>query len=126
MFCIFCKFHWKAPELESLFNKVAGLEACNFIKKRIQQRCFPVKFAKLFKTPFFTEHLQWLLLYKPFIVVLLQAQTKFCSVLYFQMQELQLMSLRIFIHCLLLLDVSDKKILAHFEAVPLSNKTCSR
>ena len=24
------------------FNKVTGLQACNFIKKRLQHRCFPV------------------------------------------------------------------------------------
>ena len=35
--------------MELPFNKVAGLKACNFIKKRIQQRCFPMKFLK---TPF--------------------------------------------------------------------------
>ena len=33
--------------LESLFNKVAGPQACNFIKKRLQHKCFPVKFAKI-------------------------------------------------------------------------------
>ena len=27
---------------KSLFNKVAGLQACNFIEKRLQHRCFPV------------------------------------------------------------------------------------
>ena len=32
--------------LESLFNKVADLKACNFIIKRFQPKCFPVKFAK--------------------------------------------------------------------------------
>ena len=32
--------------LESLFNKVAGLKACNFIKKRFQHRCFPVNILK--------------------------------------------------------------------------------
>ena len=35
--------------LEFLFNKVAGLQVCNFIKKRLKHRCFPVKFAKYFK-----------------------------------------------------------------------------
>ena len=40
------------PVLESLFNKVAGLKAYNFIKKRLQHRCFPVKFAKFLETPF--------------------------------------------------------------------------
>ena len=33
--------------LESLFKKVAGLKACNFIKKRPQHRCFPVNITKL-------------------------------------------------------------------------------
>ena len=36
--------------LESLFNKVAGLSACSFIKKRLQHRCFPVKLAKFLRT----------------------------------------------------------------------------
>ena len=35
--------------------------ASNFIKNR----CFPVKFANFLRTPFFTEHLRWLLLNKP-------------------------------------------------------------
>ena len=32
--------------LESLFKNVAGLKACNFIKKRPQHRCFPVNITK--------------------------------------------------------------------------------
>ena len=28
-----CNIHWKTPVLESLFNKVPFLRACNFIKK---------------------------------------------------------------------------------------------
>ena len=44
------------------FNKYAGLKACNFIKKRLQHRFFPVKFPKFLRTPFFTEHVRWLLL----------------------------------------------------------------
>ena len=32
------------------------------IKKRLRYRCFPVKFAKFLRTPFFTEYLRWLLL----------------------------------------------------------------
>ena len=47
--------------LEFLFNKVTDLKACNFFKKRLWHRCFPVKFAKFSGTPF-TEHLWWLLL----------------------------------------------------------------
>ena len=36
--------------LESLFNKVSGLEACIFIKKRLQHRCFHVSIAKSLRT----------------------------------------------------------------------------
>ena len=43
----FRKFHRKTPILESLLNKV-GLKAWNFIKKRLQHRCF----LKFLKTPF--------------------------------------------------------------------------
>ena len=48
--------------LESLFNKVTGLKAYNFIKKRLQRRNFTVKFAKFSKTTCFTEHIWWLFL----------------------------------------------------------------
>ena len=30
----------------------------NFIKKRLQHKCFPVKYANLLRTPFFTKHLR--------------------------------------------------------------------
>ena len=40
----------------------SGLRACNFIKKRFQHRCLPVKSAKFLRILFFTEHLQRLLL----------------------------------------------------------------
>ena len=33
------------------FNKVAGLWACNFIKKRLQHRCFPVNIVKFLRAP---------------------------------------------------------------------------
>ena len=36
---------------EYFFNKVAGLQACDFIKKRHQHRRFPMKFAKFLRTP---------------------------------------------------------------------------
>ena len=36
---------------ESIFSNAAGLKACNFVKKRLQHRCFPVKFAKILRTP---------------------------------------------------------------------------
>ena len=34
--------------LESLFNKVAGFQACSFIKKRLPNRCFPVVIASTY------------------------------------------------------------------------------
>ena len=42
----------KTLVLESLFTKVAGLRACNFIKKKLQHRYFPVGIAKFLRTPF--------------------------------------------------------------------------
>ena len=41
----------KNPVLESLFDKVPCLQACNFILKRLQHRYFPVKFAIFLRTP---------------------------------------------------------------------------
>ena len=38
--------------LESFLNKVSGLKVWNFIKKKLQHRCFPVKLMKFFRTPF--------------------------------------------------------------------------
>ena len=43
--------------LESLFNKVVGLKACNFIKKRHRQGCFLANIAKFFKKAYFEKHL---------------------------------------------------------------------
>ena len=37
--------HRKTPVLESLFNKVAGLQTCNFVKTRAQHKYFPVNIA---------------------------------------------------------------------------------
>ena len=47
---------------ESLFNKVEGLECATLLKKRLWHRCFPVNFVKFLGTPFYIEHLWWLLL----------------------------------------------------------------
>ena len=52
------------------FAKFLGKHLCQslmpatLIKKRLWHRCFPVNFAKFLRTPFLTEHLQWLLLNK--------------------------------------------------------------
>ena len=43
------------------FNKVAGVR--HLLKKRLWHWCFPVNFVKFLITPFFIEHLRWLLLY---------------------------------------------------------------
>ena len=48
--------------LEPLCNKVTGLEACNFIKKRLQHGCFPVNIAKFLRKALLIEHFGWLLL----------------------------------------------------------------
>ena len=45
-----------------LINLVAS--TWNVIKKRPWHRCFPVSYAKLLRTPFLTQHVQWLLLSK--------------------------------------------------------------
>ena len=41
----------KTPAMESLFNKAAALQVCNFIKKRLQYRSFPVIIAKFLRIP---------------------------------------------------------------------------
>ena len=46
----------------SFFNKVAILRPATLLKKRVWHRCFPVNFVKYLRTPFFEEHLWWLLL----------------------------------------------------------------
>ena len=48
----FTIFTEKTLVLESLFNKVTGLKACTFIKKRLQHRCFPMNHARFSKTAF--------------------------------------------------------------------------
>ena len=55
--------------LETLFNKAAGLQGCNFIKKKFQHRCFPVKFVKFLIIAFSIEHLRWLFCPFPLLLV---------------------------------------------------------
>ena len=50
----FTKFTGKGLCQSLFFNKIAGL------KKRLWHRC-PVNFVKFLRTPFFVEHLWWLL-----------------------------------------------------------------
>ena len=59
----FSNIHRKTTVLESLLNKVAGLKACNFIRKRLQRKCFPLNIVNFLRTAFFVvEHFWWLLL----------------------------------------------------------------
>ena len=55
------QFQWKTSVLETLFNKVAGLQARNFNKKRLQHRYFYVKFVKLLRTLILKYFCEWLL-----------------------------------------------------------------
>ena len=67
MFCkkgslrTFTKFTVKHLCHNLFFNKVAHLGPATLLKKRLWHRCFPVTFVKFLKTPFFIEHLWWLL-----------------------------------------------------------------
>ena len=40
-----------------------SLRPATLLKKSLWHMCFPVNFPKSLRTPFFTEHLRWLLLY---------------------------------------------------------------
>ena len=42
----------ETPVLESLFNKVADLNTCNFDKERLHYKCFPVNIVKFLRTTF--------------------------------------------------------------------------
>ena len=44
------------------FNEVAGLRSATLFKKRLQNMCFLVNFAKFLRTSSIIEHLRWLLL----------------------------------------------------------------
>ena len=54
----FRNIHRKTPVLES--------RVCNFIKKRLQHRCFPVINAKFLRKVLFIEHFWWLLIHTSF------------------------------------------------------------
>ena len=53
----------ETPVLGPLFNKAAGLQVCNFIKKRLQHRCFPVIIAKFLRIPILKNICERLLLF---------------------------------------------------------------
>ena len=59
---VLINIHRKTPVLGFLFNKLAGLKACNLNKKRLPYRCFPVNIEKFLRSAFLIEHVWWLLL----------------------------------------------------------------
>ena len=77
MFLKISRISQKPPVLYSLFNKVAGLQD-NYIKKRIQHRCFPVNIAKFLGIPILKNICVRLLLVFCKIALLDQ---KFCHIL---------------------------------------------
>ena len=56
------KFTRKQMCQSLIFNKVANLRPETLLKKRLWHRCFLVNFVIFLGTPFFIEHLWWLLL----------------------------------------------------------------
>ena len=58
----FAKFAGKHLCQNLFFNKVADLRFVTLLKKRRRHRCFSADFTKFIRAPFFTKHLQWLLL----------------------------------------------------------------
>ena len=61
----FAKFTGKHLCQSLFFNKVAGLRPATLLKKSLWHRCFPVNFVNFLRTPFYIEHLWWLLLALP-------------------------------------------------------------
>ena len=64
----------------SLFLKNFQAGGLQLHKKRLQHSCFPVKFAKSLRTPFLTEHLQWLLLHLRWLLLYFFKKTPSCDV----------------------------------------------
>ena len=50
--------HRKTPVLESFYNKVADLQACNFNKKRPQKQVFSCEYCESFKNTQLKDYLQ--------------------------------------------------------------------
>ena len=62
--------------LESYFKIVAGLKVCNYIKKRLQHRCFSVNIAKFLRKPISKNICDRLLL--PLVTYLAYGMYLFC------------------------------------------------
>ena len=78
----FAKFTGKHLCQTLFFHKVGGLSPPTLLKNRLWHRCFPVNLSKFLRTPFFIEHLRWLLLQcSPFLQSYLKFWTTWCRVL---------------------------------------------
>ena len=63
MFLKILQISQETPVLEPVFKKVAGSDlGLQFIKKRLQHRCFPVEFAIFLRTPILKNIFERLLL----------------------------------------------------------------
>ena len=73
VFKVFSKFTGKHQRWSLFFN-------CNFIKKRLQCRCFPMNFVKYVRTLFLLNTSGWLLLKKwTYIQVLVWESMSWCD-----------------------------------------------
>ena len=59
---IFAKFTGKHLCQNLVLNNVAGVGPATLFKKGLWHRCFPMNSVKILRTPFFIEHIRWLLL----------------------------------------------------------------
>ena len=48
--------------VSSVVSAIGGLQACNFVKKRLLFSCFPVNIPKILRTPILKNIHEWLLL----------------------------------------------------------------
>ena len=55
--------------LESPFNRIAGFKTCNFVKKRLQHKCFTVNIAKFLRTLILMKIYEQLLVQFPLLTV---------------------------------------------------------
>ena len=63
--------NWQNSQENTSSLFLVKLQACYFIFKRLQHRCFPVNFFRILRTAFFIEHLRRLLLNVALVPVLL-------------------------------------------------------
>ena len=70
--------------LESHFKKVTGPQACNFLKKKYQHRCFPVKFERFLRARFLQNTSGGCFLRKATVTIQQSVQRVFTNIPYAQ------------------------------------------